>query len=74
MKDEDSKEPGFNSISIALNGRVPCRVHGPINVGDPITIMDLGIGKLCEDSSSIVGYALDNLDTKEIKEILIYIK
>ena len=74
LKDEDNKEPGVSTISIALKGRVRCRVHGPININDPITIMDLGVGKKCEDSSSVVGYALQGITTSEIKEILIFIK
>ena len=74
LKDENSREPGIQSTSIALKGRVLCKVHGPIKVSEPVTIMDLGIGKKCEDSSSIVGYALDNIGTTEIKEILVFIK
>jgi len=61
-------------ISVALTGRVPCWVKGPINKGDRVVSSDIpGVGeKLNLDKyqpGCIIGKSLESLNNDEIKKI-----
>ena len=61
LQDEMSKAPeNFNTINIGLTGRVLCKVQGPIQVNDPITLLDKGIGTKANKGDYVLGYAITN--------------
>ena len=70
-----STQPGFimnneleNSIELALTGRVPCKVVGPIAKGDLVTSSDIP-GVACKVDTTkytpgcVIGKALENYDS-----------
>ena len=58
---------GDNVVSIALQGRVPCRVVGPVRKGD--MMVSAGDGKARAEENpkygSVIGKALENFDGEE---------
>lgn len=55
-----------NSVIIALVGRVPCRVVGKINKGDPLTVSHIdGVATTAHQAlpGTIVGRALESYDS-----------
>ncbi|MBI5654317.1 hypothetical protein HZC53_01515 [Candidatus Uhrbacteria bacterium] len=62
-----STKPGFvtggymkGTYPVALAGRVPTKIVGPIEIGDPIMASDVpGMGKKADKVGYIVGYALE---------------
>jgi hypothetical protein len=61
-------------VNVALTGRVPCWVKGPINKGDRVVSSDIpGVGeKLNLDKyqpGCIIGKSLESLNNDEIKKI-----
>lgn len=77
--------PGFimnesleNSVSVALTGRVPCWVKGPVNKGDRIVASDTpGVAQKLDISlyepGCIIGKSLESIDTDKIVKIEIAI-
>lgn len=58
LSDKNSFDDNFSECDIALIGRVECLVQGLIEVGDNITIMDNGIGRVARNGDSVVGTAI----------------
>jgi hypothetical protein len=52
------------SVAIALQGRVPCRVVGPVRKGDMMVSANNGHAKTHQDppTGSIIGKSLENFD------------
>jgi hypothetical protein len=52
------------SVAIALQGRVPCRVVGPVRKGDMMVSASNGHAKTHQDppTGSIIGKSLENFD------------
>ena len=77
--------PGFimnetltNSVTVALTGRVPCQVFGPINKGDRLVASQHpGVAQrlmtTLYEPGCIIGKSLETIDTNEIKLIEIAI-
>ncbi|MBC8436865.1 hypothetical protein H8D85_00925 [bacterium] len=74
LKDEYSKEPGYGSASIALKGRVPCNIIGPISINDPISLYDDGTGKKASPGEIIVGHAITEHRGTGTGQVLVFIK
>ena len=67
----NSGQPG---VSVALTGRVPCWVRGPINKGDRVVSSDIPGVAECLDLSNyqpgcIIGKSLENIENTEVKLI-----
>jgi hypothetical protein len=61
-------------LPVALTGRVPCQVHGPIKKGDLVVSSDIpGVGQRIDNAKYVVGCvigkSLENILTDEIKVI-----
>lgn len=59
---------------VALTGRVPCKVKGPIAKGDLVVTSDTpGVAQKLDDAQykpgCVIGKSLDNIDTDEVKRI-----
>ena len=75
LSDDNSKDNNYNSASIALCGRVPCSVIGPVLVGDRVTIFDNGVGRKALNGESIIGYAITKNNNPEgLGEILVLVR
>lgn len=64
----------INGLPIALTGRVPCQVVGPVSKGDLLVSGNLsGTAQRCVSTrytpGCILGKSLENIDTSEIKMI-----
>jgi len=73
-----SENPAFmmnkdleNGVYVALKGRVPVKVIGPVKKGDRLVAADIGVAKVLENnlSSDIFAIALDSKDSDEIELI-----
>ena len=66
---------GANVIPLALQGRVPCRVIGPIRKGDLMVSAGYGYAKSAIDPKvgTVIGKALENLDgpNKGVIEVVV---
>jgi len=64
-------------LPVALKGRVPCRVQGPVSKGDRLVNLDSGIaGKLVAglyQPGCVIGHALEDLTTSTVAVIEIAI-
>ena len=63
---------GDFKVTVALQGRVPCKVHGKISKGDMIITGDTpGVGVASDNPKlgSVIGKALENYDSTEIGTI-----
>ena len=65
---------GAHSVSIALTGRVPCMVQGPVKKGTVLVsgVMPgtaMAIDSLKFEPGCVVGKAMQAIDTTEIKTI-----
>jgi hypothetical protein len=57
----DASGRAKNHVQLALAGRVPVKVVGPVAIGDAITSSDLpGIGMAAQKSGRVIGFALEN--------------
>ena len=61
-------------VKVALTGRVPCRVQGPINKGDVLVSSNTpGVAQLIDNSKFIpgcvIGKALESINTNDIQTI-----
>jgi len=59
-------------VTVALQGRVPCKVQGKINKGDMIVASDIpGVGVASDNPKlgSVIGKALENYDSTEVGTI-----
>jgi hypothetical protein len=69
---------GDTVVSVALTGRVPCRVQGPVAKGDILVTSNMpGVAQLIDNDSfapgCILGKALDSVDANDIKTIEIVV-
>lgn len=68
----NSDMAGDFKVTVALQGRVPCKVQGNINKGDMIVSSDTpGVGIASDDPKlgSVIGKALENYNSTEIGTI-----
>ncbi|MBI5906929.1 hypothetical protein HY857_02635, partial [Candidatus Saccharibacteria bacterium] len=71
----DYEHPSDDKKLIALAGKVPLKVKGDINIGDPITISDTdGVGVKAQSGGMIVGRALENHTGDNIDSITIFVQ
>jgi len=67
----DAEEDG---LAVALQGRVPCQVQGPINKGDLVVTSDIpGVAQRLDDAKympgCVIGKALETILSNETKHI-----
>ena len=67
-------EADEDGLAVALQGRVPCHVKGPINKGDLVVASDEpGVAQRLNDAQympgCVIGKALETIDSDEIKNI-----
>lgn len=63
-----------DGLAVALQGRVPCQVKGPINKGDLVVASDEpGVAQQLDDAQympgCVIGKALETIESDEIKNI-----
>jgi hypothetical protein len=71
-KFEDYIADGEKIIPVALKGRVPCKVVGPVNRGDQIiSSAQPGVGRVKQPidpaTAVIIGRAIESSDNAEVK-------
>jgi hypothetical protein len=68
---------GENVVTVALTGRVPCRVRGPVAKGDLMVSSDNGYATACNrpELGTIIGKSLENFEAIEgVIEIVVGIR
>ena len=74
-RDNPSLAGAPHIAEVALAGRVPVKVTGPISRGDPITLSSTaGIGKKATQTSRIIGYALSSKTTSGTGTVEVFIQ
>jgi hypothetical protein len=68
---------GANTVALALTGRVPCQVQGPVSKGDRLVNIDAGVaGRLDPDKyevGSVIGKSLEEIHDRSRRIIEIAI-
>ncbi len=60
---------------VALAGRVPTKIAGPIAIGDEVTTSDTpGVGRKASYGESVVGIALEAKTTEEVSQIIVFVQ
>lgn len=77
-KYEDYTPQGVHIVPIALKGRVPCKIVGPVKRGDQIiSSAQPGVGRVKQPidpaTAVVIGRAIDNNDNPEIKLVEIQV-
>jgi hypothetical protein len=68
----NSAMAGEFKVTVALQGRVPCKVQGKINKGDMIVASDIaGVGVASDNPKlgSVIGKALEDYDSTDVGTI-----